>query len=1062
MEKKQNASSRRRALPFRTSSLMLGFLLVFSPLSAIAGDAEKSAESAVASEQKTITVKGTVIDEAGNPLVGVTVFSTAVNKGVVTDFDGKFEIRVAEGSKLTVSLMGFLDETITAGTGNLTVVLKEDVVQLDATVVLGYGSTLKKNLTGAVASISGETVLTTKATNVSSSLAGKVAGVNIRQKSGQPGSNDVDFSVRGFGQPLFVIDGVLRSNSDDFSRLNPDDIENISVLKDATAAVYGIGSGNGVVIVTTKKGTKQRTSVSYSGVYGITAPTGIPEMCNAAEWVTLKNESEVNAGRNPWCTPEEYEKWQTGAPGYESTDWVAAVLKKTASQHQHMLSVNGGNDRATYYVSFGYLNETGLLKNADDISYNQYNFRSNLNFKFTDNLIADVNISGRFADNNSTAYDYATIMSQATQIPPIYKIYANDNPDYLNDVLPSNPVAYASSEKAGYAKTTSAGIQTTTSLTWNVPFVQGLSAKVLFAYDWGNSHGKAVNKGYNVYSYSAQNDTYTTVPKGKPANISQSGSYSTLMNSQWSINYKNSFGKHNVEAGVVWETFDRTGDWYGLSREYKIYTNDTIDQANDINSKDNSGTDAQYRNLSLITRAHYDYKGKYLIDFASRYDGSWRYAPGHRWGFFPSVSAGWRVSEEPFIKDNIGHILTNFKIRASYGQAGEDAGNAFQWISAYTVGTGSGYIFKPGETTPGTSSPILVNDDLTWLRINTADIGFDATLWDGLLGIEFDWYQRDRTGLLAYRNTSVPWYFGQDLPQENLNSDRVMGLDLTLSTRKRWGDFVFGARLIMNYARSMRMYIEQQPYNNAFRNFWSNNAYRMQGYASTYKVIGRFQNMEEIYHAVIHDPSYGGTKYVLPGDFIYDDTDGDGIITNYDKRDNGFWNSTPKFNYGLNLDFAWKNFDVNILLNGAAMYSLKYDGLYTTMLGIEGAHNAPKYMLDRWHRADIYDPDSEWIPGNWPAMRKSSDVHSVYNDSDFWRKKGDYLRLKSLEIGYTIPDSVLRKVKIQKARIYVNGYNLFTICDPFLKPFDPEKGDGGYTYSYPLSRLFNFGVNITF
>ena len=1052
-----------KKFPYLLHGLLLCILLTGLPLMADAArsrsqsKAEQPARSA-----KSVLVKGTVIDEAGNPVVGAAVFSSKVRKGVVTDLDGKFEISAPKGAELEVSILGYKTEHIVISSPEITVVLEEDALQMDASVVIGYGTQLKKNLTGAVASISGDNVLTTKATNVSSSLAGKVAGVNIRQMSGQPGSNDINFNIRGLGTPLFVIDGVLRSNSDDFSRLNPDDIENISILKDATASVYGIGSGNGVVIVTTKKGSRQKAKVSYSGIFGVTAPTGIPEMCNAAEWVMLRNEAEVNAGRNPMWTKEEFDKWQAGVPGYESTDWVDAIIRKTAMQHQHMLSVNGGTERVSYYVSFGYLNETGLFKNADDISYNQYNFRSNLSFKLADWLTADVNISGRFDERNSTAVDYATIMANATQIPPIYKIYANDNPEYLNDAYPSNPVAYASSERAGYSKFLADGLQTTTSLTFDAPWVKGLTAKALFAYDIGNSRSTTVNKGYYVYSYSAENDTYTAVPKNQPPKISKSGTYSALMDFQGSISYKNSFGRHNVEATAVWEMIERKQEWYGLSREYDVYTNDTIDQANNLNSKENSGSDAQYRNLSLITRIHYDYKGKYLIDLASRYDGSWRYAPGKRWGFFPSVSIGWRLSEEPFIKDNIGNVLTNFKIRASYGQSGEDTGNAFQWIPGYTIGSGLGYIFEPGKTTQGAASPILVNDNMTWVKIHSYDIGFEAALWDGLLGIEFDWYQRDRTGLLANRITSIPWYFGQTLPQENLNSDRVMGLDLTLSSQKKFGDFSYGVKAIINYARDMNLYIEQMPFNHAFGNWWSNSEWRMEGYASTYKIIGRFQNMEEIYHAPIHNASYGGHHNMLPGDFIYQDTNEDGIITNEDKRGYDFWNSSPNLNYGLTIDFAWKNLDLNILFQGAALYSLKYEGVYTTMLGIDGAHNAPKYMLDRWHRADPYDPDSEWIPGEWPAVRRSSDVSAVYNDSEFWRKKGDYLRLKSVEIGYTLPKSVLRKLKIERARIYLNGYNLFTICDPFLKPFDPEKGDGGYTYSYPLSRIFNIGLNITF
>lgn len=1040
------------------------FILCLLPCSLWATPLTVIASSGLASltGASSIQVKGSVTDAEGVAIVGAAIYVVDSKKGYMTDREGNFSFGVQIGSTLQISFLGYISQTIVADRENIKVVLQEDVQGLDEVVVVGYGTQLKKNLTGAIANISGTDVMTTKATNVTSSLAGKVAGVNIRQMSGQPGANDVQFNVRGFGTPLFIVDGVLRSSADAFSRLNPDDIEDISVLKDATASVYGIGAGNGVVIVTTKKGTNQRAKVSYSGLYGLTVPTGIPEMCNAAEWVELRNEAEINAGRNPMWSEEEFNKWQTGAPGYESTDWQDAVLNKTASQQQHMVSVKGGSDKSTYYVSFGYLNETGLFKNADDISYDQFNFRSNLSFDLRKNLKANINFGGSYDVRNSTAVPYASIISQAHSIPPIYKVYANDNPEYLNDVYPSNPVAYASSDRAGYSKYKGSGIQTTATLTYEAPFLKGLSGKVLFAYDYGTGRNTYVNKGYTVYSYSAAQDTYTPIPKNQPPNIGKSGSYNSLLNFQGSISYKNSFGNHNVDGTVVWEVMERKGEWYGLSREYDVYTNDTIDQANRLESKENSGSDNSSRNLSLITRVHYDFAGKYLFDFASRYDGSWRYAPHQRWGFFPNVSIGWRVSEEPFIKNNIGDIITNLKFRASYGQMGEDVGNPFQWIPGYVIGTGSGFIFNPGENTQGAAPPILVNDRMTWVKVHTYDIGVDLSLWNGLLGVEFDIYKRERKGQLSYRNTSVPWYFGQTLPQENLNSDRYMGLDLTISSHKKFNEVTLGVRAIMNYSRSKGLYREQNAYNTAYSNWWGNRAYRLTGRRSTYELVGRFQNMEEIYHAANHDPSYGGTKRMLPGDFIYRDTNSDGFITDADKRDRRFWNSTPKFHYGLNIDLSWKNFDINILFNGSMMYSLRYDGVYTTMLGTDGSGNAPKYMLNRWHRADPYDVNSEWIAGKWPAIRKTSDVTSIYNDSSFWIKKGDYLRLKSVEIGYTLPTRFLKKINIEHARVFINGYNLLTICNSFLKPFDPEKGDGGSTYGYPLSRLFNIGLNITF
>lgn len=501
--------------------------------------------------------------------------------------------------------------------------------------------------------------------------------------------------------------------------------------------------------------------------------------------------------------------------------------------------------------------------------------------------------------------------------------------------------------------------------------------------------------------------------------------------------------------------------WSSIRKYYEFYTNDQIDFADEKDSK-SGGNQTDIRNLSYLGRFNYDYKGKYLFEFAGRYDGSYRYHPDIRWGFFPVVSIGWRISEENFM-DNLD-FLSNLKLRGSYGIIGLDAGDPFQYISAFSTSGGGWYEFTDGTTTKGIGSPAIVNEKLTWMETKLSNVGIDLGLYDEQLVLTLDLYRRDRTGLLAHRNVTLPNTFGGSFPQENLNSDRVQGLDFSFTHQKRVNkDFSYYVSGNFNYNRHKNLYVEQGAANSSWEKYRGQQSNRNTGIVWTYNVIGRFKNEEEILNAPIYQGNRGN-EWVLPGDWIYEDLNNDGVIDGNDIKPMFFGQHVPLVNYGLTLAANYKGFDITMLFQGSALFSKRYTHAYATMFWQYA--NLPAYFNDRWHREDPYDPQSQWIPGEWPAMRitQYADGARLYEESNAWRKDASYLRFKNMEVGYTVDNKIMRKVGVEGLRIYLNMNNLFTWTDKYLKYFDPEvaTGDRSTGWIYPISRTTSLGFNLMF
>jgi TonB-linked SusC/RagA family outer membrane protein len=1020
------------------------------------------------------TVSGSVTDEANQPMPGVNVIERGTTNGTSTDADGKFSLSVADGNSVLIfSFIGYVTQEIPVNNQtSITISLASDVATLSEVVVVGYGEQKRESLTGSISNISSKEIQTTTHSSLAQKLQGKVAGLQIRQNGGQPGEFNTMINVRGYGTPLFVIDGIARDGASEFQRLNPEDIESISVLKDASAAIYGIRAANGVIIVTTKRGQTGKTVFNYNGVVGWQTPTDVPAMANAAEWAVMRNNAEVNKNRGngtPFYTQEELQKYIDRAPGYEGTDWYDVTMKNAAMQYQHNLSASGGTEKVKYFMSFGFLNEDGLLR-SEDMGYKKYTLRSNITADLTNNLKAELFLAGRYDKNEQPGENFFNIFKGTRVTLPTESPYANNNPLYPAIVSSGqNPLALSDRDLTGYNENVDKQFQSSLALTYTVPFVKGLSVRGLASYD-GNSYlNKNVAKSFKLYTYTSASDTYNAeIQRNGTASISNNYSDYNRVTLQAQLNYTTTIAKnHNISAVLVYEQQQQFIRNASLRRIYSFYTTDQIDFAGSANQH-TSGLEEERANLSYIGRFNYDFSNKYLLEFAFRQDGSYRYNPDNRWDFFPVVSVGWRLSEEGFIKDNLPFI-SELKLRGSYGIVGADAGNPFQWAAGYSLTGGAGYEFVNGTLTNGATSPGIVNPDLSWTTSDVSDIGINIGLWNNKATFEFDVYQKDTEGIPAYRNLTLPNTFGGALPHENLNSNRVRGLDFTISYRTSYNDFHFGISGNFNYARTMNLHVEQGPFTNSYDRWRNGQSNRWGDIVWSQTYAGQFQNQDDIDNSPIQSGDLGNSRE-LPGDFKYSDINNDGVIDGGDLLPlfrgsttvGGDEKSNPKMHYGMTLTGTWKNFDVNVLLQGSGGYTVRFYEVYAEVFAFRG--NTPAYFADAWHKADPYNADSEWVPGKWPATRFNNDVGAMYAESSIWRRDASYVRLKSVELGYSINPDLLRRAGISRLRLYANAFNLFTIADSFVKPFDPEKLEGLYNagFTYPLSKSYNFGVNLTF
>jgi len=757
----------------------------------------------------------------------------------------------------------------------------------------------------------------------------------------------------------------------------------------------------------------------------------------------------------PQFNQADFDAFNSGAR--TSSDWGSLVLSDLSPQIQHALSVNGATENINYFFNLGYLNQDGIFKSGD-LNYNKWNFRANVDAKITKSLRTELKVSGIMDTKNDIIGGAWNVFKSIWNQLPTDAIYANNNPKYPG--ISSgfvHPALAIDADKTGYNQTNSKWMQTSLALIYDIPNVKGLYAKAMYSYDYKNSDNKQYSKAVYQYSYDPSSNTYISSVLNSPSKVSRSYGANTSSLMQLSLNYENQFnGSHNVKAFFMYEESKNTGDNFYASRELSLDI-DQLYAGNDLNQIGSMDPNGLYTNVnkSLIGRLNYDYKSKYLAEASFRYDGSSRFSPVAQWGLFPAVSAGWRISEEPFIKETSAlSFIDNLKIRTSYGIMGDDSALLYQFLTGYDYPTG-GTVFG-GTYVNGVGFRGIPNENLTWFTIKTADVGLDFDLWKGLFGFQFDFFNRDRSGLLATRLQSLPGTVGAALPQENLNSDRTLGYEIVLSHKNHIGRFNYNISGNMSVTRTKLEYIEQAKAGNSYENWKNNQSNRYTNIWWGLTSAGQYQSYSQIYNNPVNNG--GGNQSLIPGDYYYKDLNGDGVIDGWDEHPIAT-KSTPMVNFGLTLSAEYKGFDLNLLFQGATMVYVQYQEQLAEPLSWD--RNALALFMDRWHtvdpNADYFDPNTKWIPGTFAAVGNGS----VRGQGTASIQDASYIRLKSSELGYTIPKNIMKKIGLESARFYINGYNLLTLTG--LKFLDPEHpGDELYGYIYPLVKTYNVGFSVTF
>lgn len=1027
----------------------------------------------IPAELADVRVMGVVLDDEGRPLPGVTIMIKGDrSSSAATDLNGHFNITIpSDGNQVLVfSYIGFKTQEIAVGSlTSLKVTMTPAPGSLQEVVVLGYSEQKKGNITGSVATVSGAELRQSASANVSNSLVGRLPGLIAFQGSGQPGKDDSRLLIRGIStfnnaSPLIVVDGIPQEAVDskgvnvaqsNMPHLDPADIESISILKDAgTSAVYGARAANGVILITTKRGEKGLPSLNYSFNGGWQKPTKLADAVDSYQYATLlnemyKNENNFLPSANRGYTDAQLEEIRTGAnpDKYGNTDWYDALMKPSSFQQRHNISVNGGGEKSRYFISTGYLDQGGVYTSS---GYKQYSLRTNLDADISKNLKVSLNLNGR-KEKTEDVLPGANPVNAYRSISPLYvSQFSNGTYNYISipsgftSLINGSPFLMANGE-GGYARTDLNVLESVGSLIYTVPFLKGLTAKGTFSYNKYNTFYKTFNKPYTTYIRN-DNGSFTAKVAGNNGKASLTQTYNdrqTIL-AEASLNYKATFGKHAVDALALYTQTQNDGNYMLVNRNN--FPSPQIDQifAGDPLSASTDGSAFRNARQSVVGRLAYNYEGKYLAEFSFRYDGSDVFPPKHRFGFFPSVSAGWLLSEESFLK---GNSVVNFlKLRGSYGRLGNDKAGAFQYLNSYSLSGPNNYYTFGNVDYQALVPGVIPNAVFSWEVASLANIGVEAKLFGDKLGIEADVFQKRTSKILVNRSFQIPSTVGGGLPVENIGTMDNKGIEIALNHQSEIGqvrysikpNITFNSNKVISRPEAQGTLPEQSVVGHPFSLLSGTNLSNL-GYIAD----GLYQSASEI--------SSGPTPLytnVAPGDIRYKDMNGDGKITPADRRIIGK-GDYPSVIYGLSLSASYKGFDLNILMQGAAKVE-KY------MVGhgewaFAGTSVPLEKHLDRW------TPDHP--NASYPRLFQSNLNNQAI--STYWLRNGSYMRVKNIELAYNVPSAVLTPLKVSGVRVLVSGSNLFTFTK--LKDVDPEALSGGFgASSYLIQKLFNVGLNVKF
>ncbi len=1049
-----------------SQQVVLLLLLTLPLTSVLASTFLNTSLSDIVQQNKTVRISGTVVSEGDNgPIIGANIKEVGTTNGTISDIEGKFTLSVNPESTLEISFIGYVKQVIKVTNSTLHIIMKEDARQLNEVVVTGFGLAQKKaTLTGAISSVGSDDIARSSAVTTSGALAGKIAGINVRQADGRPG-NGVSVQIRNMGTPLYVIDGVIKDEGQ-FNNIDFNDIESISILKDASAAIYGMRAANGVVVVTTKKGQlNQKNIVSVNTYYGWQNLSSFPKPADAVTYITNYIQSETLQGvqdQNRKYTREDLAKWTEGKEkGYVPFDWYHYIWK-TAPQYYIGISTSGGSDKINYYLAVSHIDQDAMIRNYG--GFRRTNVQMNVDANITKRFKVGASLNGRIETRENPGVpggdDYWAPIFATYRNLPTKRPFANDNPKY--PALTSNDA----STNFGMLNYKLSGkyrnVWRVAQLNFNAEYqlFDGLKLKGLLGYYLAQQWLDNQEYTYTLYDYDPKTDTYPIAFQNlnpwRERNIQNVEELTT----NFQLSYDKKFGVHSINAVLGAETIkrDTPNFWiHSIPEANSIHLIDfsTLKEFNDY------GNNTEAR-IGYLGRISYNYNEKYLLDLSARYDGSWKFPPSHRWGFFPSVSVGWRISQEGFWQESSYlNKISDLKIRASYGLVGDDnvsGYSAFDYMKGYNFKNGGSVI--DNSYTIGTVPRGLAVTNLSWIKAKMLDIGLDYGFFDHKLLGTVDYFRRIRTGLPASRyDVLIPSEAGFSLPNENLNSDVVKGYDLGLKWNSNVGDLKYSIGANVTYSRLF----DWQQYKPRFGNSWDyyRNSIneRFSNITWGYEAIGQFQNWEQISSYPVDIDGKGNTT-LRPGDIIYKDVNGDKTINGLDERPLGYkQGGTPTFNYGLNFAFNYKDISLSFDLTGGALNTWNQD--WEQRLPFHDGGNNPQYYLsDTWRLSDIWNANSTLIPGKYPTPLVGNSGHSDYWSSSFWYHNVSYIKLRNLELSYTVPTKLLSKVNISNLRVYLLAQNLFMISNTHLV-MDPEI-DSSNALQYPTTRVFNLGLTLKF
>lgn len=1007
--------------------------------------ATASGANSFATTQQAGICKGLVKDATGESVIGASVVVKGTTNGTITDFDGNFSLDgIKKGDVIVISYVGYQTQEIKWNGSPLNVILKEDSKTLSEVVVVGYGTQKKANLSGSVAMVDSKELENRPIQNVSSGLQGLMPGVAITGTNGAPGQDAGKIRVRGIGTlneagPYILVDGIETGT---LSAVDPNDIESISVLKDAaSAAIYGSKAANGVVLITTKRGKTGQTKISYSGYLSFQNATNMIERMGSYEYASLLNQALEAEGMSKRFNDTELQKFKDGNdPLYPDTDWYDLAYK-TGVQHRHNVNINGGSENVKYMASLGYLNQTGILPNA---GREQFNARTNLDMKINKRLSARMNLSfikNDYSDASSAYYGGSSdqIIRQLNLIAPW--IVARYDDGTWGTISDGSPIAWLDSgmkvNRDNYNFSGMAAV--------DYEIFDGLKLTLQGAY---------VNNLQN-YNYFQKYIKYNENKESDPSQLDERFYKWDRTNYDALLNYNKNFGKHNIKGLLGWHT-EKYNYKYQKAVRKKFPNNELTDMnAGDASTQSNEGYTAELAMISWFARINYDFAGKYLLEANIRADASSRFAEGHRWGYFPSFSGAWRISEEAFMESAKDSWLSGLKIRASWGQLGnQDAlsgSNNDYYPALNTYNLDSKYAFG-GSLNSGYYQRKYRLETISWEKASTWGVGVDFTLFNKLNG-SLDYYNRKTTGIIM--DVTVPKEFALDAYKDNVGSMRNSGIEINLSYNTKIGQVDFGIAGNFSYNKNEILDLgggDPNKYLDATNGYSQRNKVgeAMNSYY-IYRADGFFNSQEE---ADAYTAKYGNPfgKTFKAGDLRYVDTNKDGKLTADDREYCG--SSDPKIIYGFNINAGWKGIDLSLMFNGAAGVKRLFDGyeVYGNFSG-DAAHPATIWR-DAW-TPDNHDAS---MPRIFYDTNSASSNRSV--QSDFWLQDTSYLRLKNLQLGYTLPKGWLNSVGVENIRIYYSVENLLTF-DKMKINIDPESTSQRLS-SYPLLRTHAFGVNVTF